>query len=72
MFTGFQTPLTFGVKKLERDSYDTASPDDITSMIMVYVDDLHKFIETVEPYKIPRGRLAQDPVLTDQERRDFR
>ena len=25
-----------------------------------------------EPYKISRGRLAKDPALTDQERRDFR
>ena len=33
---------------------------------------MHKFIETVEPYKISRGRLAKDPALTDQERRDFR
>ena len=33
---------------------------------------MHKFIETVEPYKISRGRVAKDPALTDQERRDFR
>ena len=106
--------------------YDPASPDDIMSMIMGYVDDflgvhrqdypiqevhdafrwgdlnylnkdeehtfkgkqlkvilndegryilkisMHKFIETIEPYKIPRGRLNQDHSLTDQERRDFR
>ena len=115
-----------GFDKMLFLKFDPESPQNIISMIMVYVDDflglhredypiaevhqafrwgelhylnkdeehtfkgkqlkvtlndegrhilkisMHKFIETVEPYKIPRGRLNGEPLLTDQERRDFR
>ena len=33
---------------------------------------MEKFLETVESYKLPRGRLQQDEVLTASEQREFR